>query len=249
MRKSHKLIRPSEVEYEARKKLLKLFKNTPVPDHSILDNLELYMRPQRISEILALEKLYIKILNNHGIIIEFGVRWGRHISVFNALRATYEPYNFYRKILGFDTFEGFLAPADKDGDSDRVFKGSMKVSDKYEKHLNSVISLHEKEAPMSHIRHSYLFKGDAPEQLTKYLKENPETIVALAYFDMDIYEPTKKCLELIKPYLAKGSVLAFDELMHSEFPGEAVALKEVFDINNYKIERLSTSPYPAFITI
>ncbi|PIS15725.1 crotonobetainyl-CoA--carnitine CoA-transferase, partial [Candidatus Roizmanbacteria bacterium CG09_land_8_20_14_0_10_41_9] len=176
-------------------------------------------------------------------------RWGRHLSVFSALRATYEPYNFYRKILGFDTFTGFLDPSDKNGNSDRVYKGSMSVSENYEKHLNNVLSLHEAEAPLSHIKRSYLFKGDAPAELKKYLKDNPETIIALAYFDMDVYDPTKKCLELIKPYLVKGSVIAFDELMHPEFPGESQALKEVFNINQHKIERFPTSPYPVYITL
>lgn len=226
MNKTNKSVQPSEKEYAARKKLLELFKTTPIPDESILDNLEVYMRPQRISEILTLEKLYEKIVNVHGVIIEFGVRWGRHLSVFSALHATYEPYNFYRKILGFDTFGGFLEPSDKDGNSKRVYKGSMSVSENYGNHLNEVLLLHEVEAPLSHITRSFLFKGDAPSELQKYLNENPETIIALAYFDMDLYEPTKKCLEIIKPYLTKGSIVAFDELMHPEFPGESLALKE-----------------------
>lgn len=249
IKKENKSVQPSKGQYSTRKQLLELYKSTPIPDESILDNLEVYMRPQRISEILTLEKLYSKILNVHGVVIEFGVRWGRHLSVFSALRATYEPYNFYRKILGFDTFTGFLDHSDKDGGSGRVFKGSMAVSKGYEEHLNKILAMHESEAPLSHIKRYFLFKGDAPKELRKYLKDNPETIVALAYFDMDVYEPTKKCLEIMRPYLSKGSVLAFDELMHPEFPGESLALREVFDINKYKIERFSTSPYPAYITI
>lgn len=249
MKKISRYIRPSKKEYVVRRKLLELYKKTPIPDELILDNLEVYMRPQRISEILALEKLYAKILDVHGIIIEFGVRWGRHLSVFNALRAIYEPYNFYRKILGFDTFTGFLAPSNKNGKSNRIYTGSMSVSKNYERHLEKILLLHEAEAPLSHIKRSYLFKGNAPDELKKYLKKNPETVIALAYFDMDLYDPTKKCLEIIKPYLVKGSVIAFDELMHPEFPGESQALRKVFDIKNYKIERFSTSPYPTYIII
>ena len=37
-------------------------------------------------------------------------------------------------------------------------------------------------------------------------------MVSFVFFDMDTYEPTKKCLEVIKPYLTKGSIVAFDEL-------------------------------------
>lgn len=247
--KEQKLIRPSGNEESTRKKLLEMFDNTPIPRISILENLELYMRPQRISEIISLQQLYLKILDVHGIIIEFGVRWGRHLSVFSGLRAIYEPYNFYRNILGFDTFTGFLEPALEDGDSNRVHIGSMSVSENYELYLDKILALHEAEAPLSHIKRTYLIKGDAPVELANYLKHNPETIIALAYFDMDLYQPTKHCLELILPYLTKGSILAFDELLHPEFPGETLALKEVVDITQHKIERFSTAPYPCYIVM
>ena len=53
--------------------------------------------------------------------------------------------------------------------------------------------------------------------------------MSLAIFDFDIYKPTKAALEAIKPHLFKGSVLVFDELADDIFPGETVALREVFD--------------------
>jgi len=40
----------------------------------------------------------------------------------------------------------------------------------------------------------WINKGDASVEM-KYLYDNPETIIALAYFDFDLYQPTKKCLE------------------------------------------------------
>lgn len=244
-----KIIRPSETEQATRQQLIQLFENTPIPNEHILENLELYIRPQRISEILSLHRIYTKILDVNGIVIEFGVRWGRHLSVFSALRSIYEPYNFYRKILGFDTFKGFVEVNSEDGDSDKVHVGSMSVSAGYEDYLDKVLKLHEAEAPLSHIKRTQLFKGDAPIELAKYLQQHPETIIALAYFDMDLYKPTKECLELIKPHLTKGSILAFDELLHPEFPGETQALKEVMDISKYKVERFSTAPYPSYIVI
>lgn len=243
------VVRPSQHEQRTRQQLLEMFENTPIPRQLILENLELYMRPQRISEMLVLQQLYLKILDVQGIIIEFGVRWGRHLSVFSAFRAIYEPYNFYRKILGFDTFAGFREPADQDGFSDRVRFGSMSVSEDYEQYLAQVLALHEAEAPLSHIKRTELFKGDAPAELAKYLEGNPQTIIALAYFDMDVYKPTKGCLEMIQPFLTKGSVLAFDELTHPEFPGETVALKEVMDITQHRIQRFPTTPYPSYLVM
>jgi hypothetical protein len=72
------------------------------------------------------------------------------------------------------------------------------------------------------------------------LQTHPETIVALAYFDPDIYEPTRKCLELLKNHVTRGSVLVFDELNLHEFPGETLALKDVFGLDRFRIQR---SPY------
>lgn len=51
---------------------------------------------------------------------------------------------------------------------------------------------------------------------------------------MDLYEPTKKALELIKPHLIKGSVIGFDELNLSLYPGETLAVKEFFNLNKCK---------------
>lgn len=242
-------LQPSLAQQNTRKDLLKLFENSPIPNDQILENLELYMRPQRISEILALQDLYLKVLNVHGIIVEFGVRWGRHLSVFSALRAMHEPYNLYRKIVGFDTFTGFMNITAEDGASDRVHNGAMSVSPHYEEHLSEILALHEAEAPLSHIRRFELRKGDAPVELAKYLELYPETLIALAYFDMDIYAPTKACLEMIKPHLPKGSVVAFDELLHPDFPGETRALKAVLDITKHKIQRPTTTPYPCYIVL
>ncbi|MFQ1824408.1 hypothetical protein ACK35A_20095 [Aeromonas veronii] len=85
------------------------------------------------------------------------------------------------------------------------------------------------------------------ETLPAYLARQPETMVALAYFDFDLYEPTRRCLELIKPHLTKGSVLAFDELNWPAFPGETLALKEGLD--RYAIRRTPHNPGPAYLVI
>lgn len=246
---TNRKISPSEREQRTRTELAALFAERPIPDDSLLDHLELFMRPQRIGEILALDSLYQEIIDVHGIIVEFGVRWGRHLSVFNALRTYYEPSNFYRKIVGFDTFEGFLDPSPEDGTSNRVFPGSMAVTPGYEVYLEQVLALHESETSMAHIRRFELCVGDAPTQLEAYLAQHPETIVALAYFDMDLHGPTLACLELLRPHMPAGSVLAFDELMHPDFPGEAVALKSALDLTRHHVRRSPRCPYPAFVIL
>ena len=84
--------------------------------------------------------------------------------------------------------------------------------------------------------------------LPHFLKR-PETIFALVYFDFDIYEPTKNCLQLIKDHVTKGTVLAFDELNCPDFPGETVALKEVFPLDRHAIKRSPLNPLISYMVI
>ncbi len=85
--------------------------------------------------------------------------------------------------------------------------------------------------------------------LPEYLKQNPHTIIAFAYLDLDLYEPTKFVLETIRPYLTKGSILGFDELIHPEFPGETVALREAVGLDRYRIRRWQHHSRPSYLVI
>jgi hypothetical protein len=193
-----------------------------------------------LSHTLLLDEIYRKILGVHGVIMEFGVRWGRNLALFESLRGIHERFNHNRKIVGFDTFEGFPSTHEKDGDADIVRVGAYDVTEKYEDFLAEILAYHEQESPISHVRKFELVKGDASVTVENYLQTHPETIVALAYFDLDIYEPTRKCLELLKNHVTRGSVLVFDELNLHEFPGETLALKDVFGLDRFRIQR---SPY------
>ncbi|MCP6719112.1 MAG: crotonobetainyl-CoA--carnitine CoA-transferase [Patescibacteria group bacterium] len=239
----------SEREKISRERFFELFKNTPIPPNEILQNLGLYINRQLLSKILFMHELYIKIINIHGIIIEFGTRWGQNLALFESFRGIYEPYNYSRKIVGFDTFEGFPSIHEKDGHRKVSKVGAYSVTENYEEHLESILDYHESESPLSHIKKYEILKGDVLVTFEDYLNKNPETIISLAYFDLDIYEPTKKCLELIKPYLTKGSVIGFDELAFKDFPGETIALREVLGLDKYKIQRTPLNPFPSYIII
>lgn len=239
----------SSQEIEARADLLLLFQQCPIPQNEILSNLPLFMKRQDVARLLFLNELYQKILKVHGTIMEFGCRWGRQLAAFTALRGVYEPYNYNRKIIGFDTFGGFPSVHKKDGASAIIKRGAYRVTGQYEKYLRKVLEYHEKESPLAHLSKFELRPGDASSEIKKYLAERPETIVALAYFDFDIYEPTKKCLETIKGHLTRGSILVFDELNHPDFPGETVAVKEVLGLRKYKIQHSPHSTVQAYVVI
>lgn len=227
----------SEKEQDNRNTLVNLLKESPVPDNEKLFNTGLFLRRQELSRILFMNHIYQQILYKQGIIIEFGVRWGQNLVTLSNLRGIYEPYSYGRRIVGFDTFEGFANVNELDGNHSIIKNGSFSVTENYEAHLLSVLQCHQNEAPLNHINKIFLRKGDAVIEFEKYLKEHPETIVAFAYFDFDIYQPTKKCLELLLPNMPKGSIIGFDELLDPQFPGETIALKEIMDIRNCTIHK------------
>ncbi len=239
----------SSEEISKEQKIIELFKKSPIPEDEILQNLGLFIRRKELQKILFMHELYKKILDIHGIVIEFGVRWGQNLALFESFRGLYEPYNHIRKIIGFDTFKGFPLIHKKDGNSKLCKIGTYSVTKNYEKYLEQILEYHEKQSPISHIKKFELIKGNAITELEKYLKKNPETIIALAYFDFDIYEPTKRCLELIKTHLTKGTVIGFDQLNVHDFQGETVALKEAFGLDRYKITRNIYSSCQSFMTI
>ena len=227
--------------------LVKILKSGAIPSQLILDNIGLFLRRQTLSRVLLMNQLYQKIVPKHGVIMEFGVFFGQNLSLFSSLRGIYEPYNFNRKILGFDTFSGFPDVASEDGDHEIIKKGSYSVTKNYEDVLNSILEIHERNAPINHIKKFELIKGDAIVTLKQYLEDHPETIIAFAYFDFDIYSPTKECLKLILPHLSKGSIIAFDELNCEAFPGETIAFQEVLGLNNYSLNRDKNNPYVSWI--
>src|SRR2546426_11781707 len=239
----------SPQELRTRAQFYELFARCPIRREEVLNNLGLFLSRQALSRIPFMNELYQQIIHVHGIVVEFGVRWGQNLALFSSFRRMYEPYNYNRKIVGFDTFAGFPSVSEQDGSHPVVTPGALGVSEGYETYLDDVLAYHETESPIAHSKKYELIKGNAVETLGKYLREHPETIIALAYFDFDIYEPTKKCLALIKEHLTKGSVVGFDELNWPAWPGETLAFKEEIGLGWYPIRRSPYNPSPSYIVI
>lgn len=243
------MVRGSEQEIKAREVILDLFKNSPIPDDEMLVNLGAYLRSPLLAKILYLNELYQRIESLPGIVVEFGIWWGANLALFESFRSVYEPYNWTRKVVGFDTFAGYPPPSEKDGRSKYAVEGGYAVSEGYDEYLARLLSAHEADNVMAHITKHELVKGDVVQTIDKYLEENPQTIIALAYFDLALYEPTKKCLEAIKPYLVRGSVLAMDQLNSPDFPGETIAVREVFGRDPYRVIKSKFLPDRSYIVV
>ncbi len=239
----------SEKEKQIREQLVQYFRECPIPNNEILQNLSLFINRQNLSQMLFTHEMYEHIIGVHGVIMEFGVRWGRNLALYESLRGIYEPFNHNRKIIGFDTFGGFPSVDIKDGNADIIGVGAYNVTENYQEYLTKILDYHEQESPIAHKKKYELIRGDAVKSIKSYLGSHPETIVSLAYFDFDIYEPTKECLLAIKNHLTKGSVIGFDELNNRDYPGETLALKEVLGLDRYSIKHSRYSPTQSYIII
>ena len=236
----------SQNEKDARGLLVHELYASSIPKDEVLANLGLYTTPQNLSRILFFNEIYKKILDKHGVIMEFGCKWGNSLAILSALRDIYEPRNRHRKIIGFDTFSGFKGVSEWDkGVSD----GDFSTGD-YQPTLERILDLHQSMDALPHIKKYEIVGGDVCETLADYLAEHDETIVSLAIFDMDIYKPTASALSTLSDgFLPKGSIMVFDELCDEIFPGETIALDETFSIGSLEINRLPITSRMSYVVV
>ncbi|MGB6087101.1 hypothetical protein, partial [Parvibaculum sp.] len=95
--KIHTLGGSTAAEKDNKHQLAARLRSAAIPDGELLDNLGLYLTRQTLSRILFMQKLYEMIVPVHGVVMEFGVRWGQNMALFSVLRGLYEPFNYNRR--------------------------------------------------------------------------------------------------------------------------------------------------------
>ncbi len=208
---------------------------------------------QALSYFLARNEIFKGIVPLHGSIFDFGSYRGASLFAWLQLSSIYEPYNHLRKIIGFDSFQGFSAlnPNDfgAEGTDFQLKREGGMVFPKGQKEIEEGIALHDLNRPLGHIAKASVATGELPGSFEKYLEEHPETIVALANFGLGLYQPTLELLTLLKPRLQKGSVLVFEDLNQATWPGETKALFEVFAPGEISLHRFPYSPHISWMRV
>ncbi len=240
-------LRASDNEMQAYQALARAVRETPFPENQVLAHLPLYLTRSSLSHILFMSDLYRQVIDVHGDVLEFGTRWGRNLALFLSLRNTLEPHNYTRRVVGFDTFEGFASLAAEDGDDAILKPGHLAVTPNWHGELTKLLAHHEGLSPRPDLRRFELVRGDVVQTFPAWLDRHPERLVALAYFDMDIYRPTKEALQHLLPRLTRGSIIGFDELCLEAFPGETIALREVLDLRHHRVVRSAYSGNQSYI--
>lgn len=207
------------------------------------------MRRQDITRFLTKYELFQLALPVHGNVVECGVFAGGGLASWLHFSSILEPYNHTRRIVGFDTFSGFPSVHSKDtsaGSSDHLHKSAFNISVDIKSEISDLIKLHDQNRPLGHIPKVELVQGDACKSISKYVKDHPSLLISLLYLDFDIYAPTKAALEHLLPRVAKGGIVAFDELNCPEFPGETTALLESLDMSKVPLRRTNLDPHISY---
>jgi len=198
----------------------------------------IYSSRQSITSFLQKYELFRMIREVPGSVVECGVAGGIGVSSFYHFCSIFEPYHYVRKIIGFDTFEGFTEPSEEDlkSGAQHMVKGGL-AYDTFDL-LKEFGHIHDKNRALGHIPKLDLVKGDISETMPKYLEENPHLMIAMLYLDLDLYKPTKDVIELCLSRVPKGGMIVFDELNHKDYPGETTALIETLGIQNLRLRRI-----------
>lgn len=198
-----------------------------------------YVSRQSLTKFLTRYELFKAQLEVNGSVVEVGVHRGASLMSWAHLSSILEPVNYLRRIIGFDTFTGFVEIDAKDaaGASEYLRKGGFDAGGDAEGDLLQAIALYDENRLMNHIPKIELVKGDVCKTMHAYLEANPHLVVSLLHLDADLYAPTKVALECLLPRMPKGAILVFDELNMNLFPGETLAAMEAVGINKLRLRR------------
>ena len=221
------------------------------PEKEVCENLSMFITPQHFRRMMFFCEMYKMILDKPGSILQFGVRWGRELALFENLRTLHEPFNHSRRIVGFDTFTGYTGISEKDGKSQQFVPGNLTVAEEYDQFLHKVLRNREALSPIPNVQKFQLVTGDVTQTLESYLDAHPHELVSMLHLDLNLYQPTRFVLEKIWERVFKGTLVIIDEINCPAIPGETVALREFVDLKGISLRRLpGTSPtWPAYFVV
>lgn len=237
---------------EARTELFSRLNNYAASDEEKERSLGLFLRGSLLARIFAIADIYRRIVSIPGIILDVGTWRGQTAVICENLRAIYEPLHFNRRIVCFDTFEGYAGFSDKDKATALHRDGTYNVDADgidYASYLAELLVLHEKCNALGHNNGKHkVIKGDCRTTIPGFFTESPNEFVALAFLDLNNYEPTSAAVEEIWGKLVPGGILAFWQLTRTATPAEGrVYMDSILNLRPHTLCRSDTYPGLCFL--
>ena len=235
---------------DARMQIFGLLNSYPASDAENERSLGLFLRGSLLARILAIADIYKLIVDVPGTVFDVGTWRGQTAVLCENLRAIFEPLHFNRRIVCFDTFEGYKGFSGKDKATKLHRDGTYALSgDDYAEFLRQLLVLHEKSNAMGHNHGKHkVIKGDCRKTIPRFFQENLSEYLALAFFDVNSYEPTLKAFEPIWGRLVPGGVVAFWQLTRNTIPAEGrVYAEHILGRYAHTLHRSATYPGLCYI--
>ena len=224
---------PPKFDYAARDKFMweeleKMFKRHNFTYEEILRNWPAYILRRDLPRVLAHYELFKKVIDLPGCIVELGVYKGASLFTWASLMETFCASDRYRKVFGFDHFEGLKADqfTEEDGATDDSVQKAVGGYKATADEVRTLVKLHNADNLLPGTERCRLIEGDLMETLPQFLEETPGIKISLLHFDVDLYKPTKFALELLYPLVVTGGVVCFDEYGLIPWQGETRAVDE-----------------------
>lgn len=200
-------------------KIVSLVKKNKFSNFDILTNYGLFSGDRNLFKTLKIFELIYQIKNVKGDIIELGIHRG---NTSLLIKKILNIYKIKKKLFLLDHFKGLIHYTKKD----------PKASKKFENKFKSPKKLIEDFLKFFDFKNVSFIDQDATKLNNKSF-ENKK--FCLAYFDMDLYEPTLNALKAIDKSIVKGGIIVFDEGNKKIWAGEKKAIKDFLKANkNYK---------------
>ncbi|NYJ15164.1 hypothetical protein GGI64_006269 [Rhizobium leguminosarum] len=230
---------------DARQKIFELQKTYPATPEEKERSPGLFLRGSLLARILAIRDIYVQIVDIPGSILDIGTWRGQTAVLCENLRAIYEPLHLNRRIACFDTFEGYVGFSDKDAPSELHRDGTYGVGgEEYAGYLDELLKLHEQSNAMGHNfgKHKVI-KGNCRETIPQHFSENPHEFVALAFFDVNSYQPSLEAFEAVWQRMVPGGIAAFWQLTRNVIPAEGrVYAENIIGKYGHSLHRCPTYP-------
>lgn len=243
--------RYSEQEREFWQGLQDIITQMGLPFEEVMKNYPAFIRRRDLPRLLAHYELFKLVKDLPGSIVELGVFLGAGTFTFGKLLETFCPGDRSRLVYGFDSFSGYENLSEGDGNITGWIDTLIgeKKSDK--KLMMKLCELHNLDNIISGVERVRFVPGDIAHTVPSFAEDTKGTRIALLYFDVNLYHPTKVGLEYLYDLVLPGGVIAFNGFGSPPWEGESRAIEEFIKERNLKIELkkfpFSTHPSAYFV--
>jgi O-methyltransferase len=195
---------------------------------------------QSVMRLFYFQDMFHRAAAIAGDVVECGVSIGTGILNWALLS---ELTGIQRRIVGFDSFEGFPPSQELDRKADQTFH---KQPGDYHSPPELVLRvLAEGRVSPEFVRNNVrLVRGFFDATLHTY-----DGRIALLHLDCDLYDSYKVCLESLYSKVMPGGLILFDEYEDPAFPGAKKAIDEFFAARPEKPTRYDAYGYVKFFIV